>query len=451
MYKLKIKLYNILPQKIQLIWGRIENSDIGSRIASGAFWSLLGSIISQGLMLVATIVVARILGKVEFGELGIIRSTINMFAVFAGFGLGMTATKYVAELYLKDKLRTGKIIGLSTLFAGSIGFIIATILVFLAPFIATKTINAPHLVNEIRLSAIMLYFSAMNGSQTGILAGFEAFKTIAKVNLIAGFFAFPIQIAFTWYFGLQGSVIGFGLNFVFLWFLNLIAVRKESRKNGINISYRESLNEWTILYKFSFPAVMSGFLVSPIMWLCTAMLVNTKNGYAEMAVFDAANQWRNATLFIPAILSQIALPLFSSTVGDDKLFNRILKLNIMLVFMISFSIAIIISLLAKFIMGFYGNDFISGSNVLIILTFTTVLISVNNIIGQAIAGKGKMWNGFVLNLIWGIILLTSSYIFLKNKFGAKGLAYALLISYLTHTLLQFLYLKRFILKSKNQY
>jgi O-antigen/teichoic acid export membrane protein len=205
---------------IKKVWKNNDKSDIRSRFINGAFWSLTGSVVSQGLMIIASIIVARILGKLEYGELGMIRSTVNMFAVFAGFGLGVTATKYIAEFSVKDRDKTGKIIGLTTIFAGVIGFIISASIIIMAPFLADKTINAPHLVNEIRLGAIILFFSSLNGSFTGILAGFQAFKSIAKINLIAGVIAFPLQIGLTLLLGLPGSVIGFGLNFLVLWIFN---------------------------------------------------------------------------------------------------------------------------------------------------------------------------------------------------------------------------------------
>ena len=316
--KIFLKIYLILPTKIQLFWVRIEQSDIGSRLAKGAFWSLLGSFASQGLMLLASIVVARILGQTEFGELGMIRSTVNMFTIFAGFGLGLTATKYVSEFYKKDKIRAGKIIGLSTLFAGGTGGLITVVLLIAAPFIASNTINAPHLVNELRIGAIILFFSSLNGAQTGALVGYEAFKTIARANFISGLFSFPIQIGFTLLWGLSGSVIGFGLNFLLLWALNSIAVRKESIKAGVIINYKGAAAEWPILYKFSLPALLSGVLVSPVMWACSAMLVNQPGGFEEMAIFDVANQWRIIMLFIPAVISQIALPLLSGCDGTVR-------------------------------------------------------------------------------------------------------------------------------------
>ena len=46
-----------------------------------------------------------------------IQSTVGMFGVFAGFGLGLTATKHVAEFRQSDPERDGLIIGLSALIA----------------------------------------------------------------------------------------------------------------------------------------------------------------------------------------------------------------------------------------------------------------------------------------------------------------------------------------------
>ena len=58
---------------------------------------MAGLLISRGLLLIATVFVARILGKIVYGEFGMIQSTVGMFGVFAGFGMGLTATKHVAE------------------------------------------------------------------------------------------------------------------------------------------------------------------------------------------------------------------------------------------------------------------------------------------------------------------------------------------------------------------
>lgn len=445
MKKIINNFHLVTHSAIKKVWKNNDKSDIRSRFINGAFWSLTGSVVSQGLMIIASIIVARILGKLEYGELGMIRSTVNMFAVFAGFGLGVTATKYIAEFSVKDRDKTGKIIGLTTIFAGVIGFIISASIIIMAPFLADKTINAPHLVNEIRLGAIILFFSSLNGSFTGILAGFQAFKSIAKINLIAGVIAFPLQIGLTLLLGLPGSVIGFGLNFLVLWIFNYIAVRRVAVKFDVNIQFLNSFKEWEILYKFSLPALLSGLMVSPVIWACNAILVNQSNGYNEMAIFDASNQWRSAILFIPVALSQIVLPMLTDSRGQDQ-FERIMKVNIIVNLIISLLMAIIVSLFSSMIMSFYGEGFEEGNVVLTVLAISAVFISINNVIGQAIASKGKMWIGFLFNSIWGIILLLCSYIFINLGYGAKGLAYSFLIAYLAHTIFQVSYVKIYLIE-----
>lgn len=447
MNKLINKIYFYLPKFIQLFWKKVENSNIGNRFVNGAFWSLTGSVVSQGSMIVASIIVARILGKLEYGELGIVRSTVNMFAVFASFGLGLTATKYIAEFRIKDADKTGKIIGLTTMFAALIGGLIALVVLFLAPFLAEKTINASHLVNEIRLGAVILFFSALNGAFTGVLAGFESFKTIAKINFTVGLISFPLQIGLTILLGLPGSVIGLGLNFLLLSILNFIYARKVSIKFGIKIQFKNSLSEWPILYKFSLPALLSGLMVSPIIWVCSAILVNQPKGFEELAIFDAANQWKGIVLFIPVALSQIILPLLSDS-SDQKQFAKIIKLNLLVNVIISILITVVISIFAPFIMRSYGEGFEEGQLVLVVLVISSVFISINNVIGQAIASKGKMWIGFLFNLIWSIILGISAYFFINWGLGAIGLAYSFLLAYFIHTIIQMIYAKMYLFKSK---
>jgi len=49
---------------------RFPVGSLRARFAKGATWSLIGAVISQGLALVASVIVARLLGEVGFGELG---------------------------------------------------------------------------------------------------------------------------------------------------------------------------------------------------------------------------------------------------------------------------------------------------------------------------------------------------------------------------------------------
>jgi len=157
-----------------------------------------------------------------------------------------------------------------------------------------------------------------------------------------------------------------------------------------------------------------------------------------MAVFDVSEQWYMMVLFIPGSIGAIILPMLSNTLseGSEKQYNKLLKLNLLVNCVIVTAIAGVIILLAPFILKLYGHTFTSYLP-LRILVAAAILQTVNNVLGQVIASKAKMWLGFGVNLFWGISFLTISYIFVGYMhLGALGLSYAFLLSYLLHSILQ---------------
>lgn len=439
-------LHGLCPRRLKSFWWNIEASDIKSRLARGAFWSIAGAIISRGLMLLASILVARILGQIEYGEFGMIRSTVNMFVIFAGFGLGMTATKHVAEFHKSDPDRAGRIMALSGLFALVSGTCVTLVVFIAAPWLAAQTINAAHLSPEIRIGAFILLINGLNGAQTGALAGFEAFKTIAKVNLCIGLVSFPLLVGGAFLGGVRGAVWALLLNMSANWLLNHLALRKIAVRCRVPFTLKGCLQEWPILWSFSFPAALAGFMVSPVLWAGNALLVNQPEGYAQMGLFDAANQWRVAILFIPSMVAKVVLPMLSDLngIGDGTRYWKVLKYNVLLNGAIGLSAAVLVSVAGPWIMGSYGQGFAGGQWVLVWLAFSAFLISVNQVVGQAIASRGKMWIGFCFNGLWGIALLVFAYWFVINGYGAEGLALGYFIAYLLHSMWQGLYVWQLI-------
>ncbi|MCL4410277.1 MAG: oligosaccharide flippase family protein [Gammaproteobacteria bacterium] len=410
----------------------LTEGSLRARFATGAFWSLVGAIISQGLALVTSIIVARVLGQVGFGEFGIINSTVGLFGVFAGLGLGMTATKYVAEFRIKDTVRAGRIIGLSTLVTTFSGSVLALVLFALAPVLATQTLNAPQLTNELRLACGLLFFNALSGAQIGALSGFEAFKVVALVNILRGFLNLPLVIGGVFLFGLPGAVGATVLVAALGWLINQGALQQECKRAAINITYRSVKIEWQILWKFSLPAVLVGAMTGPITWLANAILVSRPNGYAEMGVFNAANQWRSALVLIPTALSQVVLPILSNLYGQQAFvsYRKVLWINLLLVTLTSLVIAIPIMLSSELIMSTYGSGFAQKGSVLILIVLTTIISSSTGVVGSVITSTGKMWHGYALNVIWALSLITFTLIFIDK--GAFGLALAYLLSYVVH-------------------
>ena len=410
-----------------------------NKIFTNSFWILSGNIVSKLVLLVATILMTNYLSKEEYGQFGIIKSTILMFVMFASMELGITATKYVSQYKNSNRLKVENIVGLSTLFSIIVSFILAITVYFFASNIANQ-INAPNLTKEIQISSFILFFASLNGVQAGILAGLERFKELSINTTIAGLFSSICLIIASKFYSLSEIVIAFGLNYVLLFILNFLTLRKFFYNSySVKLFSLNNFNELGVIWRFSFPAILAGLMVSPVTWICNYLLVNQVNGYHEMANFDIANQWRNTILFIPSALSQIVLPLLSSSIEDQKNYKKIFNINLKINFYLGSGLALLFTILSPLIIKLYGENYQNALLPMVIMFITTAIITVNNVIGQAIASQDKMWLGFIVNSIWATSLIFFTYVTINiYNMGALGLSVSFLISYIIHTFTQFM-------------
>ncbi len=408
---------------------------------NGAFWQFTGTALAKFIVLVAGIVVARILGQESYGEFGIVRSTITVFITLGIAGLGLTATKFISEYKKDHPEKIPSIYNITRFFSIILGIIISGLIILLAPIIADKTLDSPFLTNDLRWGGILLFFTILNGIQGGVICGFEDFKAIA-INTLYGSIAESVLMCIgAYYWGVTGAIIGFGTGYIVIYICNRYSIRRILRENNIRIdSARFNREDIKILYQFSLPAAISSLITVPVFWIIRSMLV-VQNGYGQLAIYEAADQWKIIILFIPTAISQVVLPVLSSLVNNDKSkFWKVLNFNLLLNSGIALVLCVIICMCGSFIMNMYGKGFDSPTT-LIILCLSTVPTAIATIVGLSISSRNKMWIGLSFNALWGTMVILFSKIFLSNGLGATGLALAITCAYTIHSSLQYIYLK----------
>ena len=414
---------------------RVKASPLGYRLATGVFWSMAGAVISRGLMMVATICVARLLGKRAYGELGMIQSTVGMFGVFAGFGLGLTATKHVAELRQSDPARAGRIVVLSGLAASITGGAMAAGLFVFAPWLAENTIDAPHLCGVLRIGSLMLLLSAVNGAQTGALAGFEAFKTIARVNLVVGLLSFPMLVAGAYFGGLAGSVWALVANLSLNWILNHLALRNEAARSNVPLAFCHLRQEFHILWRFAVPAALAGVMTGPAEWTCRAVLANRSGGYDEIGLLSAALLFQTVVMFAGSMLGGPLLSMVSN--AGSRMSRRLAVLNIMSTWILGVVVALPLLCYPELAQLALGHDYSTASFRLTVclVAFCTTVMMFKTGITRVLVARNLVWWGFLSNSVWAVSLIASSLLLVR--FGAVGVAGALTIAHIISALALF--------------
>lgn len=421
----------------------LARSPIVYRLASGAFWSLTGGAASRVFTVVSSIIIARVIGREEFGEFGMVQSTMGMFGVLAGFGLGSTATKYVAEHIRFNPARAGRISNLTLMVSLLSGGVLTVVCFFISPWLAAETLHRPGTTALLQAGALLLFCSTLNSVLLGILAGFEAFRGIARINIAQGIAAPAIAVPLVWYFGVEGAVASLTVNASLGILLCSVALRRVYENYAISPAYVRAIwSEWTVLWKFALPATLSGLVVAPVTWLTNLILVNREGGYGELGLFNAAMQWRAIIVFLPGILASVMLPVLSDTHGrtNKSEFTMAVSLNLSGTWIVCLPLTIMVIVLGKPLAALFGSEFSASVPVMVLLMAASFLMIVSGTVGTALAGSGRMWSGTVLNLAWAAALMAGAYLMVP-PLGALGLAAAYLVAYLLHTVWTMLYVE----------
>jgi O-antigen/teichoic acid export membrane protein len=440
------------------IWALDKRQDLlpadllRERFKAGAFWSVTGGIFSRGSVLAASVLCARLLGTTGFGQLGMIQSTAGMFGIFAGLGLGLTATKYVAEYRAKDPDRAGRILALSAVVAVISGALMTGALILGSSYLARRTLGAPNLAGPLAIGSGLVMFGSLNGAQTGALTGLEAFQTIAQVNLWTGLATLILVTSGTLYGGLRGAVWGLVAAIALNWLLNNMAIRRECARAQISYHFASCAKEWRILHRFSLPAFLASVVVGPAMWVCNTLLVNRPGGYADMGLYSAADKWRLLILFVPTTVAGMALPMLSNLhgEGDPVGYSKVSDANLLANLGLTILPAAAIAICAVPILSVYGSTYRAGCPILVILAFSAVPEALNNVFGYVAISKGLIWWRLAFDVLLAGTLVAFSW-WAIPRWGAMGLAggYALAFSVVSAGLFLFLRRRSLITRPEN--
>lgn len=412
---------------------RLENNDL----FKDSFWALSGSALGKGLSLLAGIAVARFLGKEVYGEYGTIRITLNYIAIVSTFGLGYSATKYIAQ-YINNNSPKLKSLVRQTLKITFIFSIILTIFQILFAKQIANFIHAPHLYKILQYFAVLIVVNAVNTTQIAILAGFKLFKDNAKINAISGIVTFVSSAIFTYIWGIVGALSALLIAFLTQVALNNIVINKAlAHYDDIDEQFTNA--ETRQMLKFSLPIALQDSLFTITHWLTTYLLIYYAN-YGEVGMSSAAHMWQSVVIFIPAMLKNVMFSHMASTNDKTCLVKKFLLVNLFS----SLIPTLVIIALSSIIVSFYGDNYVGLQAILIICVCSSVLICLGEVYAYELIILNSPWRVFLARVIRDALIFMVGFVVL-SKIQANQALYLALISAIMHAI--YLMLIRLLYKS----
>jgi len=428
----KIKL---LPWFERLCSRYLPYNSLRRALLSGASWSVAGSIVLRGLSLLASIVVARLLGKHVYGQWGVILGVASMFGSLGGLGMATAAAKYIAELKKSDFVRAGRVLSLILLIS-MVGVSVTSMACLgLAKLMADRLYNVPELFVPLMVTSIMLFCIMGTLILQGVMAGFGDFRGIARISIIQGVVLFAALVLLTYCLGLVGAVIGMTISQGVAMCLYLVTIFKRCREYGIRISSTGMRKELRIIWHYAAPGFLTSSVLHPANMLSQAMVANTQGGFGGLGGYSAAVRWRELVLFIPRAAKRITLPMLSKLQGDKdyKRFMKALWANVTLNGGMALAVALPLIVGSPWILRLYGPDFRCDWDIMVILLSMGIFQAVADVLSQVMACMEKMWWNFGFHVAYGIIILGGSYLLVPHH-GVRGFVWAYAVATIVHML-----------------
>lgn len=415
------------------------------RLARGISWSAAGAVISSGLAFAASFPVARILGQSAFGELAIIQSTVGLFATFAGFGLGIATTKFVAEFREEAPARAVRVITFLLAFSALTGGLGCAALFAISPWLAETTLAAAHLAPAMRVGSILLLIGAIDGVLIGGLAGWEAFRSITLASFAKGLCAFPCLVGGAYLGGLEGIAWGMVVTALVGALVSGILVGKQLRP----MLSRDSrllgcLEEWRVIAHFALPVLVSTGVFAAGEWTANAILANQDNGYAELGIFTAANRIFAALLLVSSLLNKPLVPVVSEQIGSAATGQaaRVVRLTMKMNAVVILPLVLLAAIFSPLVMTLFGPEFVRGWPTLIVVLVTAGIVAVLAPIGHWIVASDRAWVNALQYSVWAATFVSLTYLLVP--WGALGLVIARAAAYSLHGAIVMLFASRHI-------
>jgi O-antigen/teichoic acid export membrane protein len=404
-------------------------SSLRRRLVSGAFWSMCSSMFLRVTGFVNVVVLTRVFTAEQYGAYGLILTTLAMFGLLAGFEMGLTTTKYVAEHRETDPDRAGRVVGLGLMVTSVTATVMGLALFGASSLIAAEAFGNPLLRDELQLAAAILVATAVSAVLLGALAGLEAFSASAVLNMTMGLLTTAAVCVGGWLGGIAGALYGMLAAAILNVAVTHVVVRHWCGKFGIRIRF--DVLEWTLIPRFGLPAVLRSIVSTPAVWIARSILAQQPDGMAQLGLFHAAWQWYALVMMIPEFWTRALVPVLSERMGAGAhgQFRRVIlaTTSINLIIVLAFSGAIYF--LSDYVMLLYGRDLRFSDGLLLLALATGALSAASAPIGSALIATGTMWGAAALNAVWGITLTVFAYLLGRSP---EGLATAYIVAYLLH-------------------
>ncbi|MFX1479119.1 MAG: oligosaccharide flippase family protein [Promethearchaeota archaeon] len=406
-------------------------------LAKESTFTLISRVIYSALMLLTSIMLARLLGPHQFGIFSILLSLQLFVSSMAHLEVPTATTKFISQFITNDQkvsvyVNSSKfIIFISSFSAWIMFFLSSNFMSMIYNFEISSTLIAIVLMRSLFIPFYRLFH--------GILRGYQKIGTYNLIVVIDAILYSSSLIILTNFFNLLGAVVGLALHIAILLVISSLSFGKVIPGKSLLSVKRDKIKSEEILFllKFAVPTFLPAIFGTFSGWF-TITILAIESGYNEVAFFGIAFSICQMILYLPRSISFPFFPSIRETLSRSMeesiaIISKVTKISIYLIL----PIALFLSFFPHQIIGIlYGQEYsnVTTSNIIILGAAAIFIFSSIIPLVDALLALGKVKEYCLIYFFQYLILIGLSLVLIPI-YGGIGLILSYLVSYSIYAIL----------------
>lgn len=388
------------------------------KVNEKGFFHLLGSNFLISFLGFGTVIfVSKLLEPTEIGNVKLIQAYAAFFIMLGTFGYNISTLKLCSEKRTKvDKL---KIFSLST--KRIILFSIISVLLMSGLSYYGLLSNDATVSRWLIVYSLVIPFAALGYNFVAYFQAIKEIKKMAKLQVIVRLQFIVIIIFSTYLFGFIGLIYSTILSYI----IGMVVYLKST-----GFRFLKFINTKDRFPKFEHFAIFTllGNLITLIGQYSDMYLLDYLEPDRDLIGFySLATVFFMGAIVVIGTVQSIVTPYFSEKENDKswqkKVWIKYQSLAILVSLFVAISMYVLISLLVEF---YFGNTYIQIKEFVLLLMVKFLVWSTYAVTGSAMAGLGKIKQGFYLVLFSVPVSILLGY-YLYHIYGVNGVVYGQII------------------------
>lgn len=394
-------------------------------MARGGAVAFVLKIAGAGLSFLLYMLVARQLGAAGSGIFFLALGIITPIAVLARFGMDNSLIRFVSVHAHEHEWSQVRGVMRHALRLG-LGFAVLTVAVLelVSGGVSEMVFGKPELTIPLRWMALAVVPLVVAALFASALQGLKSIRdSILILSVLPALLSIPLVMLLSSAWGVNGAAQAYLVGTVLTGGYGIWAWRRKSRA-------------WPTAAEFKLKALLASSLpilavtlLQQLMGVVPTLVLGILGNSAEVGIFSAALRTAGLVSLVLIAGNSILGPKFSVLYrnGDMQTLDRVVRQGALMMTLMALPAILVFLLFPEWIMGWFGGEFVTGANMLVIMALGQLVNVMTGSVGVLLMMTGKEKELLGVSTVAMLIGLILSLVFIP-QYGGTGAAVATSIS-----------------------